>query len=82
MRFRDPLLFLTLAAVWGSAFTAIKTGLDFFPPVLFAALRYDLAGVLMLGYAVYATDRWRPRSRDEWLLVVRRSSGRNARASA
>jgi len=69
MRFRDPLLFLTLAAVWGSAFTAIKAGLDFFPPVLFAALRYDLAGVLMLGYAVYATDRWRPRSRDEWLLV-------------
>ncbi|AUX09537.1 DMT(drug/metabolite transporter) superfamily permease [Halalkaliarchaeum desulfuricum] len=67
--FRNAILFVVLAAVWGSAFTAIKAGLDFFPPVLFAAFRYDLAGLLMLGYAVYATDRWRPRDRDEWLLV-------------
>ncbi|MDR5671716.1 Permease of the drug/metabolite transporter (DMT) superfamily [Halalkaliarchaeum sp. AArc-CO] len=67
--FRNAILFVVLAAVWGSAFTAIKAGLEFFPPVLFAAFRYDLAGLLMLGYAVYATDRWRPRSRDEWLLV-------------
>jgi drug/metabolite transporter (DMT)-like permease len=69
MRFRDPGLFLALAVVWGSAFTAIKAGLEFFPPVLFAAFRYDIAGVLMLGYAAYATDRWRPRSRSEWVLV-------------
>ena len=67
--FRNAILFVVLAAVWGSAFTAIKAGLEFFPPVLFAAFRYDLAGLLMLTYAVYATDRWRPRSRDEWLLV-------------
>lgn len=59
-----------LAAVWGSAFTAIKAGLEYFPPVLFAAVRYDLAGLIMLGYAVYATDRWRPRGKDEWLLVT------------
>ncbi len=70
MRLRNPLLFVLLAAVWGSAFTAIKAGLDFFPPVLFAAIRYDIAGVIMLGYAVYATDRWRPRDRDEWVLVA------------
>jgi drug/metabolite transporter (DMT)-like permease len=70
MRWRNPLLFVALAAFWGSSFTAIKAGLDFFPPVLFAAFRYDIAGVLMLGYAVYATDRWRPQSRDEWVLVA------------
>lgn len=70
MRFRNPLLFLALALAWGSAFTAIKAGLEFFPPVLFAALRYDLAGVLMFGYAAHVTDRWRPRSRSEWLLVA------------
>jgi len=51
MRFRNALLFVALAVAWGSAFTAIKAGLEFFPPVLFAAFRYDLAGVLMLGYA-------------------------------
>lgn len=60
---------MALAVAWGSAFTAIKAGLEFFPPVLFAAFRYDFAGVLMLGYAVYVTDRWIPRSRSEWLSV-------------
>ena len=70
MRFRNAILFLVLAGVWGSAFTAIKAGLEFFPPVLFAAFRYDLAGVLMLAYAAYATDRWRPRTREEWQLVA------------
>lgn len=69
MRFRNAILFAALAVAWGGAFTAIKAGLEFFPPVLFAALRYDLAGVLMLGYAGYATDRWRPRTREEWVLV-------------
>jgi drug/metabolite transporter (DMT)-like permease len=69
MRFRNALLFVSLAAVWGSAFTAIKAGLAFFPPVLFAAFRYDLAAVVMLAYAAHATDRWRPRSRAEWTLV-------------
>ncbi|MFP4591508.1 MAG: DMT family transporter [Halobacteriales archaeon] len=70
MRFRNAILFLVLATVWGSAFTAIKAGLEFFPPVLFAALRYDLAGVLMLGFALVATDRWRPRTREDWLVVA------------
>ncbi|MFW5974294.1 MAG: EamA/RhaT family transporter, partial [Natrialbaceae archaeon] len=37
MRFRNAVLFVVLAAVWGSAFTAIKAGLEYFPPVLFAA---------------------------------------------
>ena len=69
MRFRNTILFVALAIAWGSAFTAIKAGLAFFPPVLFAAFRYDLAGVLMFGYAAYATDRWRPRGRSEWVLV-------------
>ena len=69
-RHRNFVLFVLLAAVWGSAFMAIKAGLDYFPPVLFAAIRYDIAGVLMLGYAIYATERWRPRTRGEWTLVA------------
>jgi drug/metabolite transporter (DMT)-like permease len=69
VRYRNLLLFLVLAAVWGTAFMAIKAGLAYLPPVLFAALRYDVAGVVMLGYAAYATDRWRPRGRAEWALV-------------
>lgn len=66
MRHRNLLLFLVLSAVWGSAFTAIKAGLDHFPPVLFAAFRFDVAGLLLLAYAAYASDRLRPRGPCEW----------------
>lgn len=68
--YRNLGLFLVLSALWGSAFMAIKAGLSAFPPVLFAALRYDVAGVVMLGYAALRADRWYPRGRDEWATVA------------
>ncbi|RLM63888.1 EamA/RhaT family transporter [Halorubrum sp. Atlit-8R] len=69
-RLRNLSLFLVLAAVWGSAFVAIKAGLTYFPPVLFAAFRYDVAGVVMLAYAAYAVEDPIPRGRDAWLEVA------------
>ena len=69
-RYRNALLFLTLAALWGSAFMAIKAGLAYFPPVLFAAIRYDVAGVIMLGYAGWVTDQWVPTTRAGWTQVI------------
>lgn len=69
-RYRNLGLFLVLAAVWGSAFMAINAGLAYFPPVLFAALRFDVAGVVMLAYAAYAVDDPIPRGRGEWTLVL------------
>ncbi|WP_135820975.1 DMT family transporter [Halostella litorea] len=69
-RYRNFALFLALAAVWGSAFMAIKAGLAYFPPVLFAAVRYDIAGVLMLAYAAYVVDDPVPRGRGQWALVA------------
>ena len=69
-RYRNLGLFLVLAAVWGSAFMAINAGLAYFPPVLFAALRFDVAGVVMLAYAAYAIDDPIPRGRGEWTLVL------------
>ncbi|PSP81063.1 EamA family transporter, partial [Halobacteriales archaeon QH_8_68_33] len=68
-RYRNLALFLGLAAVWGSAFMAIKAGLSEFPPVLFAALRYDIAGVFMLAYAAVRADRWLPADRRQWAAV-------------
>ncbi|QSG06920.1 DMT family transporter [Halapricum desulfuricans] len=70
MRYRNALLFVVLSIVWGSAFVAIKAGLADIPPVLFAAIRYDVAGALVLGYAVLAVERWRPRTRREWAAVA------------
>ncbi|WP_121822545.1 DMT family transporter [Halostella salina] len=69
-RYRNFALFIALAAVWGTAFMAIKAGLAYFPPVLFAAVRYDIAGVLMLAYAAYAVDDPVPRGRGQWALVA------------
>ena len=69
-RYRNLALFLVLAAVWGTAFVAISAGLNHFPPVLFAALRYDIAGVIMLAYAAYAADDWLPQGRDQWAVVA------------
>jgi drug/metabolite transporter (DMT)-like permease len=69
-RYRNFALFLVLAMLWGSAFMAIKAGLAFFPPVLFAAIRYDVAGVLMLAYAAVVADDPVPRGRSQWLAVV------------
>lgn len=70
---RDLWLFLLLSAVWGAAFVAIKAGLAYFPPVLFAAFRFDVAGLVMLGYALATTARWRPQGWAEWRVVA--SSG-------
>ena len=67
---RDAGLFLLLSFFWGTSFMAIKLGLEFIPPVLFAAVRYDVAGVLMLGYVAVTPGEWRPRSRDDWLTVL------------
>jgi drug/metabolite transporter (DMT)-like permease len=70
-RYRNGALFLALAAAWGTAFMAIKAGLGeagapgpfFETPVLFAAIRYDVAGLLMLGYAAVVLDDPLPRTR-------------------
>jgi len=67
---RNAVLFVSLAAIWGSAFVAIKAGLEAFPPVLFAAVRYDIAGVLVLGYAAVVTDPLPRNRRDVAAIVV------------
>ncbi len=65
----NAILFVGLAAMWGSGFVAIETGLAYYPPVLYAALRNGLAAVPMFGYAVLVTDRLRPHGWREWLAV-------------
>ena len=64
------LLFVLLALVWGSLFVFIEIGLPYIPPVLFAALRHDIAAVLTVGYAAAVSTRWRPRNRSDWVLVT------------
>jgi probable blue pigment (indigoidine) exporter len=69
-RYRNLALFVVLGLIWGAAYPAIKAGLDAVPPVLFAAVRYDVAGVLMLGYVAATRDYRRPQTRADWTNVA------------
>jgi len=69
-RARDAGLFLLLTLLFGSGFPVIKAGLAFFPPLLFAAARYLLAAVLLVGYAAATRGRWRPRTPRDALAVL------------
>ena len=64
-----PALFVLLATLWGGSFVAIEVGLERLPPLFFAALRYDVAGLIVLGYAAVTRDRWLPARLPEWLAV-------------
>ncbi|ELZ44370.1 hypothetical protein C463_08451 [Halorubrum californiense DSM 19288] len=62
--------FVLLATLWGTSFVAIEAGLHYFPPLLFAGVRYVVAGAIVLGFAAVASGRTVPRGRDEWLGVA------------
>lgn len=63
-------LLLLLGALWGVAFLFITLGLDAFSPMLFAALRFDIAGVAILGVAAWRRADLRPRTRAQWTAIV------------
>lgn len=67
---RDGGLFVVLSFLWGTAFVAISAGLSSLPPVLFASIRYDIAGVIMIIYAAAVSRSWWPRSRADWTTVA------------
>ncbi|WP_128905073.1 DMT family transporter [Halorubrum amylolyticum] len=62
--------FVLLATLWGTSFVAIEAGLHYFPPLLFAGVRYAVAGAIVLGVAAVMSGRTVPRGRDEWLGVA------------
>ena len=67
---RAAFLFAVTAFCFGTSFVGIEAGLVSLPPVLFAAFRVDIAAVVLLAYAWYRYDAWRPRSRADVLGVV------------
>lgn len=63
-------LFLILAIAWGSLFAAVKIGLEYYPPILFAALRNDIAAILLFTIVLSKAERTRPNGRSEWFDVI------------
>ncbi|WP_026414207.1 EamA family transporter [Actinomadura oligospora] len=64
MRARHVLLAVLIAAVWGFNFVPIKIGLEHYPPLFFAALRFTVAA---LPAAFFVR---RPPVPARWLLLV------------
>ena len=70
----EPSRWMTLLAfgiiyfVWGSTFYAIRVGVAEVPPLLLAALRFLVAGLLVYGWALAKKERG-PSGR-QWLSVV------------
>ncbi|WP_181685767.1 DMT family transporter [Halorhabdus salina] len=62
MRSKSLVLSLVVGVLWGSSFLAIDVGLAYFPPLLFAGLRYALVGVVVVGFAAVLVRRWYPQS--------------------
>ncbi|SFH06943.1 Permease of the drug/metabolite transporter (DMT) superfamily [Halopelagius inordinatus] len=54
---RTLVFFVLTSLLFGGTFVAAKAGLDYFPPLLFVALRFDVAAVALAGYAVLTTSR-------------------------
>jgi drug/metabolite transporter (DMT)-like permease len=69
-RWLEATLFISLSIVWGLSFPAIAVGLEYVPPLFFAALRYDVAAVLLLVYAAARLDGWHPSGRNNLVAIV------------
>ena len=63
-------MFVAVTLVFGTAFPAVKAGLDFFPPLLFVAVRNYLAAALLLTYVGLTGEYRVPRTRADWMAVV------------
>ena len=82
LRGRSLLLLVVLGALWGTAFMFITLGLPSFSPILFAAYRFDIAGLAILAAAAAmamrradAPARGRfaflvPRGRAQWAAIL------------
>jgi drug/metabolite transporter (DMT)-like permease len=59
--------FAIIYFVWGSTFLAIRVGVHEVPPLLFAAMRFLTAGVLLFGWTIARREKW-PNGR-QWISV-------------
>jgi drug/metabolite transporter (DMT)-like permease len=62
-------VYIFLCAIWGSTWLSIKVGLEYLPPLRFAALRMALACLVLLPFAFRRRDR-RPTSREARFIAL------------
>jgi drug/metabolite transporter (DMT)-like permease len=67
LRGRALIAYLLVCTVWGSTYLAIRIGVRDLPPVLFAGVRFLIAGVLLAAIVVITGDRL-PRHWRDWRI--------------
>ncbi|MGI9042333.1 MAG: EamA family transporter [Gemmatimonadales bacterium] len=68
LRGRALVAYLLVCTVWGSTYLAIRIGVADLPPMLFAGVRFLIAGALLAGIVVAAGDRM-PRGARDWRIL-------------
>lgn len=67
-RWKTLLAFSVIYFVWGSTFFAIRVGVHEVPPLLLAAMRFLIAGLIVYGWAIVCRER-SPSSR-QWMSAL------------
>ena len=52
------LAYLAIYVIWGTTYLAVLWGLDGMEPFVLSTLRYSIAGVLLLGWAMLRKQQW------------------------
>ena len=69
LRGKALIAYLLVCTVWGSTYLAIRIGVMQLPPMLFAGVRFVIAGLLLAGI-VLATGGRLPRSLRDWKVLA------------
>ncbi len=64
LRGKALIAYLLVCTVWGSTYLAIRIGVADLPPLLFAGVRFTIAGALLAAIVVATGDRLPRRARD------------------
>jgi drug/metabolite transporter (DMT)-like permease len=70
LRGRALVAYLLVCVVWGSTYLAIRIGVQELPPLLFAGVRFLIAGALLAGLVLLSGGRLPARPRDWGVLAV------------
>jgi drug/metabolite transporter (DMT)-like permease len=69
LRGRALVAYLLVCTVWGSTYLAIRVGVMHLPPMLFAGIRFVIAGLLLAGIVLATGDRL-PRTLRDWKVLA------------
>ena len=70
LRGRALVAYLLVCIVWGSTYLAIRIGVQELPPLLFAGVRFLIAGALLAGLVLLTGGKLPTRPRDLGVLAV------------